>query len=62
MPYFIEYHKIEILLMFGYGDRTRNQNEVVHLFREEYLDLPPTLQGTVSNKYCFEKIKCTQTK
>lgn len=48
MPYLTETHKIEILIMIGYGDRTRTQNEVVRLFREKYPDLPPISQSTVS--------------
>lgn len=48
MPYLSERHKIEILMMIGYGDRMRTQNEVIHLFREKYPDLPPVSQGTVS--------------
>ncbi|KAJ8948013.1 hypothetical protein NQ318_011902 [Aromia moschata] len=41
-------HKITILQMIGYGDRTRRQAEVVRLFREKYPELPPISQGTVS--------------
>lgn len=48
MPYLTETHKIEILMMIGYGDRTRTQNEVTRLFREKYPDLLPISQSTVS--------------
>lgn len=48
MPYLTERHKIEILMMIGYGDRTRTQNEVTHLFREKYPNLPPISRSTVS--------------
>lgn len=48
MSYLSESHKIEILMMIGYGDRSRTQLEVVHLFRQKYPDLPPISQGTVS--------------
>lgn len=41
MPYLTEYHKIESLMLIEYGDRTRTQNEVIHLFRDKYPDLPP---------------------
>ncbi|KAJ8955533.1 hypothetical protein NQ318_001363 [Aromia moschata] len=41
-------HKITILQMIGYGDRTRTQAEVVRLFQEKYPELPPISQGTVS--------------
>lgn len=48
MPYLTEKHKIEILMMIGYGDRARTQNEVIHLFRDRYPDLPPISQSTIS--------------
>ncbi|KAJ8952315.1 hypothetical protein NQ318_017208 [Aromia moschata] len=32
--------------MIGYGDRTRTQAEVVHLFQEKYPEMPPISQGT----------------
>ncbi|KAJ8960292.1 hypothetical protein NQ318_004017 [Aromia moschata] len=48
MVYLTEMHKITILQMIGYGDRTRTQAEVVHLFQEEYPELPPISQGIVS--------------
>ncbi|KAJ8937494.1 hypothetical protein NQ318_002530, partial [Aromia moschata] len=35
MIYLTEMHKITILQMIGYGDRTRTQTEVVHLFQEK---------------------------
>ncbi|KAJ8943843.1 hypothetical protein NQ318_020915, partial [Aromia moschata] len=41
-------HKITILQMIGYGDRTRTQAEVVRLFQEKYPELPPISQSTVS--------------
>ncbi|KAJ8949248.1 hypothetical protein NQ318_022761 [Aromia moschata] len=48
MSYLTESLKIEILMMIGYGDRARTQCEVVRLFRETHLDLPPLNQGTIS--------------
>ncbi|KAJ8940119.1 hypothetical protein NQ318_009833 [Aromia moschata] len=47
MVYLTEMHKITILQMIGYRDRTRTQAEVVRLFQEKYLELPPISQGTV---------------
>ncbi|KAJ8955761.1 hypothetical protein NQ318_008635 [Aromia moschata] len=48
MVYLTEMHTITILQMTGYVDRTRTQAEVVRLFQEEYPELPPISQGTVS--------------
>lgn len=48
MAYLTETHRIEILMMIGYGNRQRTQNEVVGLFREKYPNLPPLSQSTVS--------------
>lgn len=48
MPYLTETLKIEILMMIGFGDRMRTQNEVVALFRANHPDLPPLSQSTVS--------------
>ncbi|KAJ8938368.1 hypothetical protein NQ318_022866 [Aromia moschata] len=45
--YLKEMHKITILQMIDYGDRTRTQAEVVRLFQEKYPELPPISQGTV---------------
>ncbi|KAJ8945050.1 hypothetical protein NQ318_019046 [Aromia moschata] len=42
-------HKITILQMIGYGDRTRTQAEVVRLFQDTYPELPPISQ--VSGKW-----------
>ncbi|KAJ8950943.1 hypothetical protein NQ318_008382 [Aromia moschata] len=39
-------HKITILQIIGYGDRTRTQAEVVRLFQEKYPELSPISQGT----------------
>ncbi|KAJ8937799.1 hypothetical protein NQ318_015800 [Aromia moschata] len=47
MVYLTEIHKIMILQMIGYGDRTRTQVAVVRLFQEKYPELPPISQGTV---------------
>lgn len=45
MPYLTETHKIEILMIIiDYGDRTRTQNDVIHLFR----DLRPIMMSTIS--------------
>ncbi|KAJ8960521.1 hypothetical protein NQ318_013807 [Aromia moschata] len=46
--YLTEMHKITNLQMIGYGDRTRMQAQVVHLFQEKYPELPPISQGTVN--------------
>ncbi|KAJ8944358.1 hypothetical protein NQ318_011490 [Aromia moschata] len=48
MVYLTEMHKITILQMIGYGDRTRTQAEVVRRFQEKYPELPPIFQGTIS--------------
>lgn len=48
MVYLTESHKIEILMMIGYGDRLRTQVEVAALFSETHPDLPPISQGTIS--------------
>ncbi|KAJ8940605.1 hypothetical protein NQ318_004801 [Aromia moschata] len=44
MVYLTEMHKITILQMIGYGDRTRTQAEVIRLFQEKYPELPPISQ------------------
>ena len=41
VPRLTEFHRIEILMMVGYGERRRTQDEVVDLFRQKYPDLPP---------------------
>lgn len=43
-----ETERIEILMMIGYGDRVRTQQEVCHLFNEKYPDRVPIMQSTVS--------------
>ncbi|KAJ8940961.1 hypothetical protein NQ318_010362 [Aromia moschata] len=48
MVYLTDMHKITILQMIGYGDRTRTQAEAVRLFQEKYPELTPISQGTVS--------------
>ncbi|KAJ8951118.1 hypothetical protein NQ318_021562 [Aromia moschata] len=48
MIYLTEMHKITILQMIGYGDRTRTQAKVVRLFQEKYPKLSPISQGTES--------------
>ncbi|KAJ8936308.1 hypothetical protein NQ318_004714 [Aromia moschata] len=48
MVYLTEMHKITILQMIGYRDRTRTKGEVIRLFQEKYPELPPISQGTVS--------------
>ncbi|KAJ8954532.1 hypothetical protein NQ318_000766 [Aromia moschata] len=49
MVYLTEIHKITILQMIGYGDRTRTEAEVVRLYQEKYPELPPISQGTMHN-------------
>ncbi|KAJ8950837.1 hypothetical protein NQ318_012703 [Aromia moschata] len=44
MVYLTEMHKITILQMIGYGERTRTRAEVVRLFQEKYPELPPISQ------------------
>ncbi|KAJ8957684.1 hypothetical protein NQ318_017576 [Aromia moschata] len=48
MVYLTEMHKITILQMIDYGDRTRTEAEVVRLFQDKYPELPPISQSTVS--------------
>lgn len=48
MVHLTEMHKITILQMIGYGDRTRTQMEVSRLFHEKFPNLPPVSQGTIS--------------
>ncbi|KAJ8947969.1 hypothetical protein NQ318_021068 [Aromia moschata] len=48
MVYPTEMHKIMILQMIGYGDRTRTQAEVFRLLQEKYPELPPISQGSVT--------------
>ncbi|KAJ8941333.1 hypothetical protein NQ318_004777 [Aromia moschata] len=48
MVYLTEMHKITILQMIGYGDRTWTQAEVVRLIQEKYPELPPISQSTVT--------------
>lgn len=48
MVYLTEMHKITILQMIGYGDKTRTQMEVARLFHEKFPNLPPITQGTIS--------------
>jgi len=43
-----ERERIEILMMIGYGDRTRTQEEVCRLFNEAHPDRPPVVRSTVS--------------
>lgn len=40
--------RIEILMMIGYGDRVRTQEEVCHLFNAKYPNRNPISQSTVS--------------
>ncbi|KAJ8938057.1 hypothetical protein NQ318_014538 [Aromia moschata] len=48
MVYLTKMHKMTILQIIGYGDRTRTQAEVVRLFQEKYPELPPIYQDTIS--------------
>ncbi|KAJ8937424.1 hypothetical protein NQ318_012622 [Aromia moschata] len=50
MVYLTEMHKITILQMIGYGNRTRTQAEVVRLFQEKYTEFatPPLVGGAAS--------------
>lgn len=43
-----ESERIEILIMIGYGDRKRTQDEVCALFNETHPDRDPISQSTVS--------------
>ncbi|KAJ8932830.1 hypothetical protein NQ318_006993 [Aromia moschata] len=63
MVYLTEMHKITILQMIGYGDRTRTQAEVVRLFQEKYPELPP-IYRTVSKieKQFLERGRVRQLK
>ncbi|KAJ8949915.1 hypothetical protein NQ318_007622, partial [Aromia moschata] len=55
MVYLTEMHKITILQMIGYGDRTRTQAEVVRLFQEKYPELLPISQ--VSGTWTYRALK-----
>lgn len=49
MPsYLSEANRIEILMMIGFGDRSRTQAEVARLFHENHPDLPAINRSTVS--------------
>lgn len=48
MKYLTETHRIEILMMIGYGDNCRSQVEVANLFNHRYPELPNISQSTVS--------------
>lgn len=48
MPYLTETHRIEILQMIGYGNRSRTQAEVARLFAEVHPELPPINRSTIS--------------
>ncbi|KAJ8944804.1 hypothetical protein NQ318_013138 [Aromia moschata] len=50
-------HKITILQMIGYGDRTRTEAEVVRLFEEKYPELPPISQGTFRERRHVRQLK-----
>ncbi|KAJ8956814.1 hypothetical protein NQ318_014228 [Aromia moschata] len=56
MVYLTEMHKITILQMIGYEDRTRTQAEVVRLFQEKYPELPPISQGTVIFGFAYKML------
>lgn len=43
-----ERERIEILIMVGYGDRSRRQEEVCQLFNDKYPERNPITQSTVS--------------
>lgn len=43
-----ETQRIEILMMIGYGNRVRTQQEVCELFNQKYPNRPPISQSTVS--------------
>ncbi|KAJ8938599.1 hypothetical protein NQ318_020861 [Aromia moschata] len=51
MVYLTKMHKITILQMIGYGDRTRTQAEVVRLFQEKY----PECTADISRYLCGAK-------
>ncbi|KAJ8958702.1 hypothetical protein NQ318_016429 [Aromia moschata] len=52
-------HKITILQMIGYGDRTRTQAEVQEkfLFQEKCPELPPISQGTFRERGHVRQLK-----
>ncbi|KAJ8956910.1 hypothetical protein NQ318_014328, partial [Aromia moschata] len=62
MVYLTEIHKITILQMIGYGDRTRMQAEVVRLFEIKYPESPPISQGTVIERKSSLDERTTQAK
>lgn len=47
MAHLSEKHRIELLMIYGFGDRRRTQNEVCNVFNALYPDTPVS-QGTVS--------------
>ncbi|KAJ8935880.1 hypothetical protein NQ318_007237 [Aromia moschata] len=57
MVYLTEMHKITILQMIGYGDRTRTHAEVARLFQEKYPELPPISQGTFRERGHVRQLK-----
>lgn len=48
ITYLTETHKTEFLMTIGYGDRTKPESAVIHLFRQKFPDLPTILLSTVS--------------
>ncbi|CAH0556591.1 unnamed protein product [Brassicogethes aeneus] len=48
MRHLTETLRIEILMMIGYGDMCRSQQQVTNLFNGKYPYLPPLFQATVS--------------
>lgn len=44
----LERERIEVLMMIGFGDRVRSQEEVCNLFNENHPDRPPITRSTVS--------------
>ena len=43
-----EKERIEVLMMTGFGDRVRTQQEVCNLFNASHPDRPPITRSTVS--------------
>lgn len=46
--YLLEKERIEVLMMIGFGDRVRSQEEVCNLFNENHPDRPAITRSTVS--------------
>lgn len=51
MDHLTETQRIEILMILGYGDRMRTQQEVCNIFNDKYPDRNPLTRSTVSKVF-----------